>query len=248
MFHWLHEIVALKYYLYGFESRRPPESLQLDPEKVTIAVVYGDVTHIDVTKYVTFGNILITSNIYLMSMSHIPVRQNKHLLPVYMKIKHIYTVTLMSLLAFIGLSDCGGGGSSGGTRNVGPVVTNTSPATIDEGTEATLNVEATDSDGSIREIRRLQLFGPNVSFTNGTSSITFQVPEVDMDTDISILSVAAVDDVGVITSVEMIHFGTNSTPPLTNDALSTSRIAGTSLVSGFNYSRNIATNTWTKMN
>jgi hypothetical protein len=115
-------------------------------------------------------------------------------------LKIVKNILTISTLLFI-IPACGGGGDGSGNRNIGPTITNTSPATINEGEEATLSVSATDSDGFIREIRWRQTAGPGVSFTNGTDSITFDAPEVDADTVLS-FSVDAVDDFGAIASLD----------------------------------------------
>lgn len=111
----------------------------------------------------------------------------------------IYILLITSLLSACG----GGGGDGGGTRNIGPSISNTSPSTIDERTEATLSVSASDPDGSIREIRWLQQQGPRVAFTQSNNTITFTAPEVTEDTEL-LFSVDAVDDFGAISSVNII--------------------------------------------
>ena len=119
---------------------------------------------------------------------------------------HISTVRITLLLSLsLLVQACGGGASneiSDGARNIGPTVTNTSPSTINEREEATLSVEASDSDGTIREIRWFQLTGPSVSFTDGAETITFTVPEVTEDTLLS-FSVDVVDNFGAISSADV---------------------------------------------
>lgn len=120
--------------------------------------------------------------------------------------KHLQSSRLILILASALLVQaCGGGATneiSDGNRNIGPTVTNTSPSTINEREEVTLSVTATDSDGTIREVRWFQLTGPAVSFTNGTEEITFTVPEVTEDTGLS-FSVDAVDNFGAISSADV---------------------------------------------
>ncbi|MBT8450248.1 MAG: hypothetical protein KJO69_11185, partial [Gammaproteobacteria bacterium] len=107
------------------------------------------------------------------------------------------------LLSTLVLLTACGGGADGGTRNLAPTITNTSPDTIDERTEATLSITASDPDGSIRQYRWLQNDGPRVSFNDGRSSITFEVPEVEEDTTAR-FSVDVVDDFGAISSLDIV--------------------------------------------
>ena len=109
----------------------------------------------------------------------------------YVQSVKLFTVITLSLL----LMSCGGGAA----KNQGPTVSNSSPSTINEREQATLSVQASDPDGTIREIRWLQTSGPSISFTNGSAQITFTVPEVSEDTGLS-FSVDVVDDFGAISS------------------------------------------------
>ncbi|WP_196139386.1 Ig-like domain-containing protein [Aliikangiella sp. G2MR2-5] len=105
----------------------------------------------------------------------------------------------LSLPLVIGLSSivaCGGGG---GSSNQPPTVSSTSPDSIEERTQATLSVSATDSDGSITSYQWEQQSGPNVSVDGATSQLTFIAPEVNADTEISFL-VTVTDNLGATAS------------------------------------------------
>jgi len=108
---------------------------------------------------------------------------------------------LCLILQVILISSCGGG-SNGGTRNIGPTVTVINPGLIEERAEVTLSVTAGDVDGSIREIRWQQTSGPRINFTYSGESATFIAPEVEADTDFSFM-ITAVDNVGAVAATDL---------------------------------------------
>ncbi|RLV60647.1 hypothetical protein D5018_05975 [Parashewanella curva] len=92
-------------------------------------------------------------------------------------------------LSVLTLWGCGGGGGDDSEKsNQAPQLSHNTPVSVEERSQATLSINATDTDGSITSYLWTQTSGPTVTLsTNNTASINFIVPEVTSDTNLTFL-------------------------------------------------------------
>lgn len=108
--------------------------------------------------------------------------------------KVICTSLATSVLTITG---CGG---SSDEPNRPPLANAGADISVDENTEVTLSVTASDEDGSVSSYAWQQTDGPSITLTGASSSsVTFTAPEVTEDT-IATFSVTVSDDEGLTTT------------------------------------------------
>jgi hypothetical protein len=114
----------------------------------------------------------------------------------------MFKVRLTSILVSVGLLLVVACGEGGDPKNKAPIISVKAPTSAVEGTTVSLDVDASDPDGSIREISWRKTYGPDIEF-NGTerfSTAVFIAPDVDEDTALGVV-VEVVDDNGAVSQV-----------------------------------------------
>ena len=102
-------------------------------------------------------------------------------------------------VVLLGTIACGDGGSA---KNEAPIISVDAPTSVLEGATVNLELEASDPDGSIREISWRKTYGPDIDFngTERTAMAVFTAPEVDEDTALGV-AIEVVDNDGAVSQI-----------------------------------------------
>ena len=111
--------------------------------------------------------------------------------------KRLFSTSIAIVL--LGSIACGDGGSA---KNEAPIISVDVPTSVLEGASVNLQLDASDPDGSIREISWRKTYGPDIEFngTESTNMAVFTAPEVDEDTALGV-AVEVVDNDGAVSQI-----------------------------------------------